>query len=56
VEQLRVEAARLMIGQGLHSMDEVTRETGSADRERMRRAFGQPPQMMRWNARPDRAA
>lgn len=55
VEQLRVEAARLMIEQGGHSMDEVARETGFSDRERMRRAFvracGQSPQMIRRNAR-----
>jgi transcriptional regulator GlxA family with amidase domain len=55
VEQLRVEEARLMIEQGRHSMDEVARETGFADRERMRRAFlrafGQPPQAIRRDAR-----
>jgi transcriptional regulator GlxA family with amidase domain len=55
VEQLRVEAARVMMGDGRHSMDEVARDTGFADRERMRRAFlrafGQPPQAMRRNAR-----
>jgi transcriptional regulator GlxA family with amidase domain len=55
VEQLRVEAARLMMEQGRHSMDEVARETGFTDRERMRRAFvrafGQPPQTIRRNVR-----
>jgi transcriptional regulator GlxA family with amidase domain len=55
VEQLRLEAARLMIEQGRRSMDEVARETGFADRERMRRAFvrafGQPPQTIRRNDR-----
>lgn len=55
VEQLRVEAARLMMEQGRHSMDEVARETGFADRDRMRRAFvrafGQPPQTIRRNDR-----
>jgi transcriptional regulator GlxA family with amidase domain len=60
VEQLRVEAARLMMEQGRHSMDEVARETGFADRERMRRAFlrafGQPPQTIRRNARLGQAA
>jgi len=55
VENLRVEAARLMIEQGRHSIDEVARESGFADRERMRRAFlrafGQPPQVIRRHAR-----
>ena len=55
VENLRVEAARLMIEQSRHTMDEVANETGFADPERMRRAFlrafGQPPQAMRRNAR-----
>ena len=55
VENLRVEAARVMIEQSRHTMDEVASETGFADPERMRRAFlrafGQPPQAMRRNAR-----
>jgi transcriptional regulator GlxA family with amidase domain len=55
VEHLRVEAARLMMEQGRHPIDTVARETGFADRERMRRAFlrafGQPPQVIRRNAR-----
>jgi AraC-like DNA-binding protein len=55
MEQLRVEPARLMMEQGRHSMDDVARETGFAGRERMRRAFirafGQPPQAIRRNAR-----
>ena len=55
VEHLRVEAARVMIEQGRHSMGEVAVETGFADIERMRRAFlrafGQPPQVLRRNAR-----
>jgi transcriptional regulator GlxA family with amidase domain len=55
IENLRVEAARLMIEQSRHSIDVVATETGFADRERMRRAFlrafGQPPQVMRRNAR-----
>jgi transcriptional regulator GlxA family with amidase domain len=55
VEQLRVEAARVMIEQGRNTMDEVASETGFADPERMRRAFlrafGQPPQVIRRNAR-----
>lgn len=55
VEHLRLEAARLMMEDGRHSMDIVARETGFADRERMRRAFlrsyGQPPHVMRRIAR-----
>ncbi|QNP40786.1 GlxA family transcriptional regulator [Lysobacter solisilvae (ex Woo and Kim 2020)] len=55
VEQLRVEAARVMIEQSRNTMDEVAVETGFADPERMRRAFlrafGEPPQVIRRNAR-----
>ena len=55
VENLRVEAARLMMEQGRLSIDVVARETGFADRDRMRRAFlrafGQPPQVIRRSAR-----
>jgi transcriptional regulator GlxA family with amidase domain len=55
VESLRVEAARLMMEDGRHSMDAIAQETGFADRERMRRAFlrvlGQPPQAIRRNSR-----
>jgi transcriptional regulator GlxA family with amidase domain len=55
VENLRVEAARLMMEQGRHSMDVIADETGFGDRERMRRAFlrtlGQPPQAIRRNSR-----
>jgi transcriptional regulator GlxA family with amidase domain len=55
VENLRVEAARLMLEQSRHSLDVVANETGFADRERMRRAFmrafGQPPQAIRRMAR-----
>ena len=60
IENLRVEAARLMMEQGRHGVDVVARETGFADRERMRRsflrAFGQPPQVIRRNAQRDFAA
>jgi transcriptional regulator GlxA family with amidase domain len=60
VENLRVEAARLMMEDGRHPIDTVARETGFADRERMRRAFlrafGQPPQTIRRNARAAQAA
>jgi transcriptional regulator GlxA family with amidase domain len=55
VEHLRVEAARVLIEQGRHSMDAIAEETGFADRERMRRAFlrtlGQSPQTIRRNAK-----
>ncbi|MGY2401739.1 GlxA family transcriptional regulator [Pseudomonas sp. SDO5271_S396] len=51
VERLRIEAARLLLESGDHSIDIIARETGFGDPERMRRAFlrafGQPPQMMR---------
>lgn len=51
IEHLRVEAARLMMEQSRHPIEVVARETGFADRERMRRAFvrafGQPPQAIR---------
>ncbi|MGO4437151.1 GlxA family transcriptional regulator [Rhizobium sp. RAF56] len=57
VEILRLEAARLMMEDGRHPVDVVARETGFADRERMRRAFlrgfGQPPQAIRRNAQRD---
>jgi transcriptional regulator GlxA family with amidase domain len=55
VENLRLETARMMMEQTRHSIDVVARETGFADRRRMRRAFlrgfGQPPQAIRRNAR-----
>ena len=55
IENLRVEAARLMMEQGQHPMHIVARQTGFADRDRMRRAFmralGQPPQTVRRNSR-----
>lgn len=55
VENLRVEAARLMMEQTRHPIEAIAEQTGFADRERMRRAFlrafGQPPQAIRRNAR-----
>lgn len=55
VEHLRLEAARAMMEDGRHPIDVVARETGFADRERMRRAFlrayGQPPQVIRRTVR-----
>ena len=60
VEQLRVEAARLMLEDGHHSVEDVVREAGFANRERLRRAFlrtlGQPPQAVRLSARLQRTA
>ena len=57
IENLRVEAARLMIEEGQLPADVVARESGFGDRERMRRAFlrtyGQPPQAIRRNAHLD---
>ncbi|MBO9709513.1 MAG: GlxA family transcriptional regulator [Caulobacter sp.] len=51
IERLRVEAARLMMEQSRHPIEVVARQTGFADRERMRRAFlrtlGQPPLVVR---------
>jgi transcriptional regulator GlxA family with amidase domain len=55
IERLRVEAARLMMEQGTLPAEAIANETGFADTERMRRAFlrafGQPPQVIRRNAR-----
>jgi transcriptional regulator GlxA family with amidase domain len=60
VENLRVEAARLMMEQSRHPIDVIARQTGFADRDRMRRAFlrafGQPPQLIRRNARAEAPA
>jgi transcriptional regulator GlxA family with amidase domain len=48
IENLRVEAARLMMEQGRHPIEVIAQQTGFANRDRMRRAFlrafGQPPQ------------
>ncbi|MEE7462108.1 AraC family transcriptional regulator [Methylobacterium fujisawaense] len=57
VENLRVEAARVLMERSRHPIDAVADQTGFADRNRMRRAFlrafGQPPQAIRRNARGD---
>ncbi|HEY1561558.1 MAG TPA: GlxA family transcriptional regulator [Caulobacteraceae bacterium] len=54
VERLRVEAARLMLEEGRHTVETVAYEIGFGDRERMRRAFlrniGLPPQAVRRTA------
>jgi transcriptional regulator GlxA family with amidase domain len=51
VEQMRLEAARLMIEETRHPMDQVALESGFVDIRRMRDAFmrqyGQPPQTLR---------
>ncbi|CAG9168404.1 GlxA family transcriptional regulator [Cupriavidus respiraculi] len=53
VEMLRLEAARAMLETGRHPMDTVARDTGFADRDRMRRAFvrayGASPSSLRRN-------
>jgi transcriptional regulator GlxA family with amidase domain len=58
VERLRVEAARLMLEQGRHSMDVIAHEVGLVDRDRMRQAFlrtvGQAPQTIRHQGRASR--
>jgi transcriptional regulator GlxA family with amidase domain len=60
VEKLRVETARLMLEQSRHPLGVIARQTGFADRDRMRRAFlrvfGQLPQVIRRNARAQEAA
>ena len=56
IENLRLEAARLMLEQGRLPIESVANETGFGDRERMRRsfvrAFGRTPQAIRNAARP----
>jgi transcriptional regulator GlxA family with amidase domain len=51
IEHFRVEAARLMLEQGRHSMDVIANEVGFSNRDRMSHAFlrtlGQPPQAIR---------
>lgn len=55
VEQIRLEAARLMIEETRHPMDHIAQEAGFIDVRRMREAFmrqyGQPPQTVRRLAR-----
>jgi transcriptional regulator GlxA family with amidase domain len=51
IEKLRVEAARNMLEQTMHSIDTIAVQVGFADRDRMRRAFlrafALPPQAIR---------
>jgi transcriptional regulator GlxA family with amidase domain len=60
VELLRVEAARLMLEQGRHSLDVIAELVGFLDRDRMRRAFlrvlGQTPQDIRRSGRESRTS
>jgi transcriptional regulator GlxA family with amidase domain len=55
IENLRVEAARSLMELSRHPIDVVARQTGFSDRDQMRRAFlrafGQPPQVLRRQAR-----
>ena len=48
IENLRVEAARVLMEQSRHPIDVVARQSGLSDRDHMRRAFvrafGQTPQ------------
>jgi transcriptional regulator GlxA family with amidase domain len=56
VENLRLDAARVLLERGRFSIGEIAAETGFGDRERMRRAFmrtfGQSPQEIRSSAYP----
>lgn len=60
IENLRLETARLLMEQGRHPIEVVARQTGFADRDRMRRAFlrafGQPPMAIRRAARAEATA
>jgi transcriptional regulator GlxA family with amidase domain len=55
IEKLRLEAARLMLEGSRLPIESIALQTGFADRERMRRAFGRvfgrPPQAMRRQVR-----
>jgi transcriptional regulator GlxA family with amidase domain len=55
IEKLRLEAARVMLEDSRHPIEIIARQTGFANRERIRRAFvrafGIPPQAMRRQAR-----
>jgi transcriptional regulator GlxA family with amidase domain len=55
IEKLRLDVARAMLEDSRHPIEVIARQTGFANRERIRRAFvrafGQPPQAMRRQAR-----
>jgi transcriptional regulator GlxA family with amidase domain len=56
IENLRLEAARFMLEQGRLPIEEIAREAGFGDRERMRRSFlrtfGESPRALRNAAHP----
>lgn len=56
IENLRLEAARLLLEQSRLPVEEVARQSGFGDRERMRRGFlrtfGQTPQVLRNGSHP----
>ncbi|MBN3834446.1 GlxA family transcriptional regulator [Burkholderia sp. Ac-20344] len=58
IEKMRIEAARLLVRDGRHSIELIARQTGFGKAERMRRAFmrvyGKPPQALRRDARVDK--
>lgn len=60
IENLRLEAARQLLERGRLTLDQIATESGFSDPRRMReaflRGFGQPPQVIRRNARSDNAA
>ncbi|QRK13623.1 GlxA family transcriptional regulator [Archangium violaceum] len=60
IERLRIESARVMMESGRFSVEEVARENGFGNRERMRRsfvrAFGQPPRALQRAAGVPRAS
>lgn len=55
IEHLRLESARMLLETSARLIDEIARQTGFGERDRMRRAFlrayGQPPQVIRRQAR-----
>ncbi|WP_339690435.1 GlxA family transcriptional regulator [Celeribacter baekdonensis] len=56
IEHMRLQAARSLLEDTHHSIDQIALQTGFADRDRMRRAFmrayGQPPQVIRRATKP----
>ncbi|MBF4557455.1 GlxA family transcriptional regulator [Pseudomonas sp. p50] len=60
IENLRLEAARQLLERGRLTLDQIAIESGFSDPRRMReaflRGFGQPPQVIRRNARNENAA
>ena len=60
IERLRLEASRERVESSSEAIEQVAARTGFGDPERMRRAFirafGQPPQALRRNARSNGAS